>query len=367
MLHRFRWLAVFLCSSLACAQLATVTPFGTGCYRQRRAFYELFSAPQPLDLAGTVATPGGMSLINTGSGFVALQLFNPWHTAGATAQTLQLSDDSLTPQLPLGFSMSFPTGSTTTIVVGSNGYIYPHGGTGIEFTPNAVQFLSGAARLCAMWMDLNPTGLSGITWETDPGTATAWLTFNAIPVFAGTATSTFQVALHGYGQIDLLYGPCARGSNQALLIGWSPGGLAADPGSMDLSASLPFLTNAVDSDPLSLSATGRPVIGTTMSLVVGTMPLGTQGAIVAFGAQQIAAGVDMAAFGMPGCRQYVGGLGDLAILPSAGPSVSLPVPVPNNAVLLGITAFVQAVASAPNRNQAQLIASNALSLLVGAQ
>jgi len=103
-----------------------------------------------------------------------------------------------------------------------------------------------------------------------------------------------------------------------------------------------------------------------MSLVVGTMPLGTQGAIVAFGAQQIAAGVDMAAFGMPGCRQYVGGLGDLAILPSAGPSVSLPVPVPNNAVLLGITAFVQAVASAPNRNQAQLIASNALSLLVGA-
>jgi len=367
MLHRFRWLAVFLCSSIACAQVASATPYGTGCYRQRRAFYELFGLGQPLDLAGTVATPGGISLINTGTGFVALPLFNAWHTAGASAQTLQLFDDSLTPPLPLGFSMSFPTGNTTTVVVGSNGYLYPHGGTGIEFNPNAAQFLGGPARLCALWMDLNPTGLSGITWETDPGTATAWLTFNAIPVFAGTAQSTFQVALHGYGQIDLLYGPCARGPNNQLLIGWSPGGAAADPGSMDLSASLPFLTANADSDPLTLSALGRPVLGTTMNLIVGTMPAGTQGAIIAFGSQQIPAGTDMAALGMSGCRQYVGGLGDLSILPSPGPSVTLPVAVPNNAALLGITAFAQAVASAPGRNTAQLIASNALSLLVGAQ
>src|SRR5262245_3298177 len=183
MLHRFRWLAVFLCSSIVCAQLATVTPYGTGCYRQRRAFYEMFGLGQPLDLAGTVVTPGGMSLINTGSGFVALPLFNPWHAAGATAQTLLLTDDSLSQPLPLGFSMPFPTGGTTTIIVGSNGYLYPHGGTDVAFIPTVTTLLAGSARLCALWMDLNPNGLPGITWETDPGTATAWLTFNAIPMF----------------------------------------------------------------------------------------------------------------------------------------------------------------------------------------
>ncbi len=339
------------------AQTALVLPFGEGCYRGRDAFYEMMP-PGGIDLAGTTQTPGGFSMINLGQSFLVLQPFLPWHPPTGLATVLPLTDDSVT-TVALGFQLPFPGGVTSSVVVCSNGFVYLNGGTNASFSPSVTSLLTQGMRLSALWADLNPGGTQSITFESDPVAGAAYLTFQGTPEFGGSGTVTFQIAFYSYGQIDVLYGPCSLG--RQALVGWSRGLNGLDPGPTDLSAMQTFQTG-VDENPLTLVVTGRPALGTGMTVAASNLPASTAGAILVLGAQRYPLGIDLSNAGMPDCRQYVS-VDDYQVRAGSAPSWSLT--VPNSSSLLGLSAFVQAVASAPGRNSLQLTSSNGVELRIG--
>ena len=54
-----------------------------------------------------------------------------------------------------------------------------------------------------------------------------------------------------------------------MIVGWTNGGGALDPGNIEISTSLPFDTELNDNDPLTLGLSDRPVLGRTVNLVTG--------------------------------------------------------------------------------------------------
>ncbi|MGE3172168.1 MAG: hypothetical protein AB7O97_06030 [Planctomycetota bacterium] len=352
--------AAIASSSLTLGQIAVTAAFGSGCYQQRQSFYELFPTGT-FDLAGTATQASGFSMISFGNGYVVLPLLGAWHVDSPAAQVLQLGDDQITTPLPLGFQVPYPGGGASSIQVGSNGSIYLESSFDQSFSPSTSALLAGEARIVPFWTDLNPNSGGAVTLDLTAGAA--FVTFTNVPEFPATGSNTFQVALHASGQVDLLYRGCSNVAHP-VLVGWSPGRGARDPGGDDLSTRVPstFVTGP-DVDPLTLEGIGRPVMGTTMLLRTSGFP-GPIGALLVIGTTQFAQGVDLVGIGMSGCRQYT----DLAMVvgvPGTGTTATLPLAVPSAPVFLGLAVFAQSLALGPGLNPLGLVTSNGVALTVG--
>jgi len=338
------------------AGAATSIPYGAGCYDTASAtFYELFP-PGTFDLQNT-----GITLLPTGIGYVAMAQAGPWFVP--TQTPLTMNDDSISPALPLGFTLNYPGGSTTAIRISSNGFVWAqpgisHGCCGGD--PLALRLLG--ARWCPLWTDLNPTLTGTVRFDTDPTNGAAYVTFTNVPETGVAVPNTFQVAFFATGHVEYRYQQCAI-LNHTTLTGWSPGNHAADPGSIDLSASLPLVT-LPDLHALRMSTNARPIVGTTVTLTANhvpvTSPLGAfLGSIV-----RHHPGIDLTGLGMPGCRQYVSFDATRVFVP-AGTMGTMPFGVPNAASLLGTHVFFQAAAFAIGFNPLGIISSNGLDLRIG--
>jgi hypothetical protein len=82
--------------------------YGTGCYSAGRAsFYQTFPN-------GTFSlSNNAIQMLPTGTGYVVTPGSNTWWTPVGT--NLGLTDDSVSAALPLGFTFSYPGGSTTNL------------------------------------------------------------------------------------------------------------------------------------------------------------------------------------------------------------------------------------------------------------
>ncbi|HEU4419303.1 MAG TPA: hypothetical protein VFT55_10210 [Planctomycetota bacterium] len=266
---------------------ATVIPatnefYGGACGGSAVSFYEAFLNGQAFDLgAGLTLTPDNPTTPN----YYTV-------TAGAPAPDTtqvnltanQTADDGVYSH-PLGFTFNYPTGSTSTIVASTNGFVWlDPAQTESAFAAVVSRFLGdpagpaalySGARLAIMWKDLNMqrnatiNPLAGLHVLTNtsggPGNAVCYVTwwdigeFNVVGgVAAGHTQWTFQMVLfEATGVVQYRYGNVPQyatastvtaGCNSTI-VGFSPGRIggatgtnAVDPQSRDLSLEVPFAT-----------------------------------------------------------------------------------------------------------------------------
>jgi len=185
---------------------------------------------------------------------------------------LGLTDDSVSPAQPLGFTFPFAGALYDTVYVSSNGFVYLYDSTGSVPPPtsslccngNVTTMLAAAnPMVCAQWMDLNPSTGGSVHFNAVSPTK-ALITWMAVPEYAQTNLVTVQLTLKSTGEIDI-YGDVANtNATHTALVGWSPGSGALDPGASNLS-SLPFPTSSATVYELFLANTydlaGIPLAG----------------------------------------------------------------------------------------------------------
>lgn len=111
---------------------------------------------------------------------------------------------------------------------------------------------------------------------------------------------------------------------------------------------------------LALTSGSRPVLGNTLSVTVGNLPLGVGFVSMGFSnAMQppFALPLDLGQFGMPGCR-LLAEVAAAQLVAGAGTNANWTLPLPANPAFVGTVFFNQAFAIDPTANAAGLTTSN---------
>lgn len=345
--------------------------YGTGCYTKARSFYELFTGAGSNDLSGKTV----LMSPNTGGGYTVTTLPTATVVPGVGVG-LGLGDDQLSPALTLPWSFDYPGGTTTTIYVNSNGSLHLNGAGTAQIGGSAGALLNATVHtLAAALQDMLPDGAANINnvfHGVNPTNANEYLiTWNNVPNFGATvpAPSTFQIALIDSGandSVEFRYQTLVNdsSSNTAnLVVGFSLGGGAINPGSSDLTFA-PIIT-ATDAPAPALAASARPITGTTVNYTTSNVPSapGVSFLLINFGG--VDPGIDLTPFGMPGCSQYVDLNGASTNLMIGGPSATLGVSIPNNPGLAGLPLDFQTWALDPAANLLGVVNSNGIASTVG--
>lgn len=357
----------------ACVAAAS-TAYGQGCVVRKTSLYENFAAG-PSDLGNSAGTNSIHFAPNGNGGYLAANGGGNFFTP--VAADLGLGDDGVSMQA-LPFAFPFAGGSTMGIGICANGFVWlDPAQTSGDFHPSVTSLLNLAPRLCPQWGDLNPTSIDPATtqrygsihFDIDPASNDAVITWWNVPQYDADPAhprqlNTFQVVLSASGDFEFRYRRCA--STNALVIGFSEGGAANDPGPVDLSAAF---TATLDTGarrlPLQLGSSGRPVLGAgPVILHIDNVPAATPLAAVLLSFTQLLPGVDLAPLGAPGCFQYANFDVSLYFTPTAG-SGSVALPVPAATALSGLPFFAQAAAIAPAINALGLLTSNGIAFKLG--
>jgi hypothetical protein len=333
---------------LGAGTLATNTTLGTGCIRRYGSYYENFATSAAFDLSNT-----GISMLLTGTSYLALPALTTYVPPSPSAQTLTLADDSET-TVTLPGTFPYAGGSTSTLTVCSNGYVSVATGNGTGWTPNVATFLNAPQTGWWNWHDYTP-GLAGggvVKYETVG--SIGYITWDGVWDFSGTSAAnanTFQFQFDtATGQVHLLFQTMSALGN-GRLVGFSGGGASADPGSIDISAVLAatIAYEGNDVSPLTLSGLSRPVTGTSWNLNVSSIPAAATLGIEVFGLSDpnIA---DLGFLGAPGCPSRAS-LDVLNVwVTAAQPTHAYSLAIPANPALINFHVFTQGVVLVPGVN-----------------
>lgn len=370
------------------ANTAFHSEYGVGCYALSQSFYQWFQNPAAVDLSnqGITLVPNGTTsyLVIPSSSTFAPVSSAPLNNA---ANTGLLGDDETTAAQTLPFTFNFPggatQGSTSQIVIGSNGYVWltsVDGGAG-PFYDNVNGLFSGLPRICPYWGDLDPstaTGSGTVHFDVDPSNTFAYVTWQNVQEWTGTPGGTpmnIQVLLYANGQIDLRYGNVAMIAASALT-GFSPGGNDLDPGSHDLVVGgvVQSFTTGDGTKPLHLTGANRPVLGSTFNFKTDTIRAGSTAGFQFFSFTPQNPGIDLGFLGMNAiasshCSAYLSLVNPISnrFFLVTGPSVIVPLAIPSLPVLNGLQVFSESAVLNPGLNTAGILASNGLCVTVGLQ
>ncbi len=335
--------------------------FGVGCYQTNAAFYELFCGPD-FDMSGTTTSSLVKVFTPIVGGYQVAFGANAWFTP--TSANLGLTDEGST-NLALPWSFSYPGGSTSTVRMYANGYVYLSGSAiASDFSPTAAELCAGAARFAPLWIDLDPAlGSGACHYDLDPsGTAVyfTWLNVRAFGTTAGAGTNTFQLVLRQNQTVEYRYRQVANTPTDCM-IGWSRGA-AQVPAPTNVSSIAPFAVT-VDSGALTLVGANRPIQGTNQLLFVSNIPnpLSSIG-IMCVGFP--AAGVELSFLGAEDCYFYNSGDVLVAWLPISSTYVYT-LPISSDPLLLGSTIAAQTGLLTPGVNTFGALFSNAVNLTFG--
>tara|TARA_R110002094_G_scaffold18297_6_gene29924 strand:- start:107 stop:1687 length:1581 start_codon:yes stop_codon:yes gene_type:complete len=340
------------------SSVATNTSLGQGCIREYTSFFENF-APGAFDLNNTA-----ISLLSTGNNYLVTSggTYNPVGSLG-TPTTLTLPANG---QVAAG---------TLGLQVGSNGWVALGSGNSTAATPSVATLLSNPATAFYCWKSLNPTatGSGPVQYEEDVATGRAQVTFDGVFDSGGTTTAAanfvqFQVDTATNNVVIAWQTMSPTGIG--IVVGYSPGGASVDPGATDLSqvasGNTVILTGNNDITPLSLTATSRPVLGTSWNLEVQDIPASTVFGVNIFGASDPGI-LDLSFLGLPGCElranvDFVGG----PWMPT-GTTFNYVFPMPAMPLsLVGFEVFTQAATfGVPPVNAFGAITSNGVKGIVG--
>lgn len=354
--------------------MATNAPYGVGCYAELTSFYEYFPT-SALDLANTA-----MSMVPTGGGYLVTAGLTSFVPPSPSASVLVLGDDTAQP-VNLTGTFNYPGGSTTQLVVCSNGFVSASAGNITGYFPTIATMLNQPAAAWWCWHDFNPAAAGSGQVKFEQIGSVAYVTFDGVYSFNFTQPETMQFQFDlASGSVHMIWGAMG-GVGGTYLVGYSPGGPASvDPGSRDLSVYVPagFLTFGADQQlPLVLQASPLPTPGSTVTFTVSNTPEFSPGSGL-YAALHIlsysplpAPGVDLGFFGAPGCPLLVATLDVTSTLIGLSPTLSVSFPVPIGTPI-GAGAASQAIALFPpfglpnGQNAAGLSTSNAILSIVGA-
>ena len=344
------------------AIFAQVTSYGVGCGGVAAcggSFYQDF-ANNAFDLANsglTITTSGGQSSVGALSG--------SWITPAGS--TLALGDDSGVLQA-LPFALPHAGGSTSQLWINANGFM-DSVGSDTSYTPTAGGLVAaGKARWAPLWRDLNrPLGGTIYYDATAQRVVVSWLN---VRNYSGTGTVTFQAQFWPNGTVHFVYQAVAAPNSGQTVVGYSPGVLSEEPSSTDLSVAIvggfaPCAPIGPAVPALSFTALNRPVLGTTVNLQINNALPGTQVGALVLSLTKVFPGIDLSGSGMPGCFQYVT-LDALAMFPMGPGSATLPWSLPATPSLAGTLVFGQSATYVPFINLQNLVSSNAIEMLLGA-
>lgn len=342
---------------------AANTNYGSGCYDVSATAYEVFP-PTTIDLSNQKI----LLLPNMEGGYTFAQGFGT--NFAHTQPGLALTDDSVaTLALPIPFN--YPGGSTTSLSICSNGYIWMQApNTSADYTPTVAELFTNPARLCVMWCDAVPDGTTNINnvfAEVDPLTNIAYVTYAAVPVIGGGGVIDVQIEFNlVLSEIEIRYGTVSCTNNS--LFGWTPGlGFSTvNGGNVDVTAALPttFKTNATERLALALSAAPVPVLGNTLVYTTDNIPGSAlfTGLLISLGA--VDPGLPLGPIGAPGCHQYID-LNTAAVnILMGSPSIAFPFVIPNDAGFIGLPLCTQAAAFDLASNPLGVITSNGVRSVV---
>ncbi len=347
---------------------ASRTRYGTGCVAGYASFYERFAASTQIDLSNANLTG-----VFTGSSYTIIPGASPFVAPTGNATNLALADDG-EGSVMLSSPLSFPGGTTSTLFVCSNGFVSV-GSNGTGYQPNPSVFLNWVNASWAVWHDFVPNGSNNVMFEEIAGVA--YITWNGVlstqGLGIGTTPSTFQFQFElGTGNYHLVFQSMDNISvsgyvgGDGYVVGFSPSGPNADPGSIDLTAALPGTIQLTSSDatPLRMAASSRPVLGSTVNLSVTNIPPGSPFGAVLFGFVGFNPGVSLTSIGMPGCFRYTDGAASVLFIAPPG-SATVPFGVPMVPAFVGVHVYCQGVSYSPPLTPLGAIASNGVDLGLG--
>lgn len=359
------------------------TRFGAGCYEQPRTFFENFPNGSPIDIQNSGITLQPLGPDNY------LVFSQPIAVVPPTSASITLNppassssaswDDGLQPfQLPAWFNgntgvFPFAGGSTNTITVSSNGFVYLDNVSLATFEACGASYGSlavlrdNAPRIAAYYHDLDPTVGGGLHWEEDQANGVVRITWNQVQEWGvASSVNTMQITLYGFGQVDIAYGTLANTSatNNAIA-GFCAGNGATLPASIDLTAAMPFQSGDGRFPPV-LAMDARPVQGTSMNFVTSNITPGTSFVLMGLGLSEVPGGLSLAQFGAPGCTLWINPVGINFFAAVTNGQATVPLTLPPNQ-FVGTTVFAQSFPLTPGFNAANGVSSNGLCAKVGQQ
>lgn len=346
----------------ACAFVAGAwVPYGAGCPLQSgisgASFYELFTGAT-LDLSTLE-----FELTQLGSVGYHVQAATGTFFTGYT-NVVPMLDDHVVDQI-LPFPFPHPGGVCTTAGFCSNGFVWlDNFNNSAPAAPFVPAFLFDGPRISALWTDLDLT-VGGNAYF-DATATTAYFTWLNAPDFHNPSLqSTFQVQLHSDGRVGLCYQGVAIGANRPALAGYGLGGATHDPGSIDLSVSVPF-TSGTGVLPVTLDWAGAPpVLGNPFPLQVGSLRPTALLGIAVLGFTQFNPGIPLASIGMPNCSAYASLDATLGFVMTP-PQTALTLPAfPGNAAFAGVQVHTQVAILDAGITPAGLAASNGGTMTLG--
>ncbi|MEY4675137.1 MAG: hypothetical protein RL148_2921 [Planctomycetota bacterium] len=362
-----------------------VQAYGAGCYSKPPSWYQEFpsavTTPGTFDISNSAiqVVPNGVSyVVAQGTSAITTPLSTSLTT---TTPAVGNNDDGLYAAITLPWSFPYANGSTpgstTQIMIGTNGIVFLSGTATNSFGsyPGVTSWLNDIPSIAPAYGDWDGTGgsgaIGGIYYDVDPSTTKVYITWQSlpewVPTLPSTGTVTCQLVLHSSGLIEMIYGTVAQATAGAPIItGFTPGNGTANPGNRDLAiagAVLGFVSGD-GSVPAILTMDARPIIGTTPNLVTSNVKPTTLFTVMVVGFSAITPGADLAGFGMPGCSQYV--VPAITNGSFFNNSVALtPLAIPNNPSYVGINIRAQSAPFQAGDNPAGILTSNALCVRVG--
>ena len=334
--------------------------YGKGCPNLSATAYENFP-PNTTDLSNTSIrlTPNAQGGYTFGPGTGT----NYTHTVAGLA----LGDDANgTLALPTAFA--YPGGSTSTLTICSNGFIWMQTNASTDFSPTNAELFTNAARLCPMWCDGVPDGVANVQnvfAEVDAVANKAYVSYINIPIFGGVGgTMNVQVELDlTSGAIEYRYGAISCGN--VSIVGWAPGTplSVVDAGSLDITAQLAagFKTQATEQVALALASATAPIIGTAVTFSASNIPATSPLSVYVCSAGQSNPGIDLGTIGAPGCFAYVTLPEIFAVDLLTNPTSSATFTIPADPFFVGQSFYSQAVSFNAAANAFGVIGSNGVS------
>ncbi|MCA8953249.1 MAG: hypothetical protein KDE27_27300 [Planctomycetes bacterium] len=356
--------------------VATSEPYGNGCYQFNTSYGEITPNPSTsFDLLSHTITHSYTGVYN----ITATATPNNYTAPGAGAVTLPLAagTDSTSIVAALGGPLPFPIlfpyqgglGVADDLEVCASGFVTPVDVAGAGTTAPAAGanpgdlsptidefFTTGQARWAPLWTPMAPSGAGTVTVEVIGSPATdIVISWNGVGL-SGLATTlnSFQIVFDAFGNVTYRYDAAGigvgAGGSWPILVGWSEGNNAII-NEVDVSGIVlaPIATDPVDNPALDLSLDARPVLGTNPNLVIdGYDPLQVALGFLLFDFGQVNPGQSLAAFGAPGCSNFVPltAVGTAFVTGGTAPATRPVISggIPNSPTLNGLQFFSQAAA-----------------------
>jgi hypothetical protein len=354
--------------------------YGDGCYFRPHAFYQNTpESPGTPNLANT-----GISMLFTGTNYVVVPAPSnviapagtPLNAGAYGAASSGNWDDAITAPITLPFTFPYPTNSTSTITISSNGSVFLAAETSGSYAVcgasygSIVPFQDGKPRIAPYYHDLDPSvavAPNGLYYEVDPAATPQWVRitwYNIVEWGVPAAVNTMQLTLNANGDVNISYGSLGNQSaaNNAIT-GFTPGNGSRLPASQNLIATMPFQSGDGQIPPVQ-GMSARPILGTTPAIQTTNITAGTLFVFQVAGFVAIPAGIPLDPLGMPGCKQYLTPV-TASLLPVIGGISSFNLFIPNLPGFLNTVLVSQAAPFTAGLNPLGILTSNGLCMKVG--